>query len=163
MLCSWCYYSPQQMVSWLCQKHLKKLQYQHVEVRTTNCVVATQALNLLVHVTEKVTVVQNSCNHFTSLFPWSSMVSNAKGKVRLPFFLQFHPGKVKQPKSKGAIIKIGRKWDSPNHHQVNTTFPSCEFLGGVLCVSLESVILLPAHFTSIHLLWQIQIHALLHE
>lgn len=44
-----------------------------------------------------------------------------------------------------------------------TTLPSCELPGGLFCVSLGSIILLPVHFTSIHLLWQIQIHALLHQ
>lgn len=44
-----------------------------------------------------------------------------------------------------------------------TTFPSCELLGGLFCVSLGSITLLCAHFTSFHLLWKIQIHALLHH
>lgn len=43
---------------------------------TKNYVVATQALNLLGHVSDKVTFAQNGSNHFVLLFPWFSTVSD---------------------------------------------------------------------------------------
>lgn len=80
------------MVFWQCvSETAEEAAIAHAEVRITNCVIATQALNLLVHVSDMVTVAQNSSKHFINLFPWSSMVSNAEEKFRLLFFLQFHP------------------------------------------------------------------------
>lgn len=79
----------------VCQKTAEKSCNSNIFKLGPQIVVATQAQNLLVHVSDKVTAALNSSNNFISLFPWSSLVSNAKENIRLPFFLQFHSRKSK--------------------------------------------------------------------
>lgn len=56
-------------------------------------------------------------------FPGLQWFPMPNKKLDFPSSSSFTKKKVKQPKSKGTIIKIARKWDSPNHHHIYDHIP----------------------------------------